>query len=68
MKKTAYIAGVVWLVLAGAFFIVCCAGIVAKDGIGRLMDLMSPFNFLNYFAMVVLAAPGLILVNYGKKP
>lgn len=49
----------IWCCLIVAIFILSVAGIWWKDGIGKVFDVLSPFNVVNYIVTVVLLLPAI---------
>jgi len=50
---------VVWFVLAGLLIAASTAMIWYTDGFGRVQEIFSPFNVVNFIAVVVTPAPGI---------
>ena len=59
--------GYVWLSLGFVLILVGIAGVWMKSGFAAVQDLMSPFNVVNYLAMVVTLAPGIGSLAWADK-
>jgi len=59
MTKTLRAIGWVWLTLIGIVIFVSYAAIISRQGWGRFVEIVSPFNIINYIAIFIAAAPGL---------
>ena len=60
--------GYVWLVLAGAVVLAGIIGVWVFQGFRAMTALMSPFNVINYLAILVtLVAPGLLALMWADK-
>ncbi|MEI6070520.1 MAG: hypothetical protein WCS31_01905 [Verrucomicrobiae bacterium] len=68
MKTFLYYAGVTWLILLGALILVCSLAILFTQDIWKFWEIMSPFNLVNWLVIALMAAPGLLLVQYFRKP
>lgn len=61
------IFGHLWLVLGCLLVMAGIAGVWSKGGFTAVQDLMSPFNFANYIAIVVTLAPGIGALVWSDK-
>jgi hypothetical protein len=57
----------VYLSIAFLIIFVGHASIVYFQGWGKLQEILSPFNVINYIVTLVTLAPGLILLHFGAK-
>ena len=53
--------GNIWLILAGLMIITVYVWTGLNKGWSRVLDWLSPFNFLNLLAVLLTLAPGLAL-------
>lgn len=70
MKKSAKICkviGYIWLYLAAGFIILNTVLIWYYSGFGRVQEIFSPFNFVNFIAVGISAAPGIGLLYLSDK-
>jgi len=63
MKTTLYYVGIVWLCILGALVLIGSLGILFTKGIWEFWAVMSPFNFVNWILIAVLALPGVVLLK-----
>ena len=61
------VLGYIWLVVAGLLILVGIAGVWMKEGFSGVQDLLSPFNVVNYIAMVIILVPGIGLLKLSEK-
>lgn len=61
------VLGYIWLVVAGLLILVGIAGVWMKEGFSGVQDLLSPFNVVNYIAMVIILVPGIGLLKLSGK-
>ncbi|MGR3174787.1 MAG: hypothetical protein ACUZ8N_09335 [Candidatus Scalindua sp.] len=61
------VLGYIWLVVAGLLILVGIAGVWMKEGFSGVQDLLSPFNVVNYIAMVIVLVPGIGLLKLSGK-
>lgn len=59
--------GYTWLSLGFILIVVGIAGVWMKSGFSAVQDLMSPFNVVNYLAMIVTLAPGIGSLAWADK-
>jgi hypothetical protein len=57
----------VYLTIACVFILVGYISIVYFEGWGKLFEILSPFNVINYIAVILILAPGLVLLYFGAK-
>ena len=50
---------VVWFVLAGLLIFASTLMIWYKEGFGRVQEIFSPFNVVNFIAVLLALAPGI---------
>ena len=50
---------VVWFALAGLLIFASTLMIWYKEGFGRIQELFSPFNVVNFIAVLITLAPGI---------
>jgi hypothetical protein len=67
MRKALKIAGMIYLFLAGIVILIGYASITYFQGVGVLLEILSPFNVWNFIAVVVTLAPGLIMLHFGSQ-
>ena len=71
MKKAAGVTlkflGALWLGVAVIIIVVGYAGIAMKQGIGAMLEVMSPWNLWNFVALIVTVGPGLLMRAQGEK-
>lgn len=60
------VIGVVWLVLAFCIIFVGYAGVWYFNGLGALLEMLSPFNVLNFIAVVLTILPGIALRAWAR--
>jgi hypothetical protein len=65
--KVAKLFAILWLILGSLLIVVGLIGVWMKDGFWAMADLLSPFNVINYAAMIVTLAPGFIILSWVKK-
>lgn len=68
MKIFLYYVGVTWLILLGVLVLAGSLGILFTQGIWKFWETMSPFNFVNWLVIALMATPGLLLVQHFRKP
>ncbi len=61
------VLGYIWLVVTGLMILVGIAGVWMKEGFSGVQDLLSPFNVVNYIAMVIVLVPGIGLLKLSGK-
>jgi len=61
MHKVVRFLSRAYLTLAGLVILIGYAGIWYKDGFSALQDIVSPYNVINYIAVVATLAPGMLL-------
>ena len=49
----------VWIWAVIVVFLISVAGIWWKDGVGKVFDVLSPFNAANYVVTIILLLPAL---------
>ena len=49
--------------LAGLLILVGIIGMWMKEGFSGVQELLSPFNVINYIAMIITVAPGLAQIH-----
>ncbi len=59
--------GRIWLTLAVALILLGYTVVAVNDGILALRDMLSPFNVVNWLAVIVALAPGIAAVLYADK-
>lgn len=67
MKTALYYLGLVWLWIVGASVIFGSLAILFTQGVWKFWEVMSPFNFINWIVIAILAAPGVALVHFSGK-
>ena len=48
-----------WALVAGTVIVVGYVGILIYEGFGRLLEVASPFNLVNFIAIVITLSPAL---------
>jgi hypothetical protein len=61
------VLGYIWLVVTGLLILVGIAVVWMKEGFSGVQDLLSPFNVVNYIAMVIALVPGIGLLKLSEK-
>ncbi len=61
------VLGYIWLVVTSLLILVGIAGVWMKEGFSGVQDLLSPFNVVNYIAMVITLVPGIGLLKLSEK-
>lgn len=59
--------GYVWLTLAGILIFVGIVGVWMKNGFSGVLELLSPFNILNWLVTVITLAPGIAALMWAEK-
>lgn len=67
LGKSMQIGGWTWVVVAGAAIVWGAGATWYEDGFRRMLQLFSPFNEMNFFAGILILAPGLLLLHYGER-
>jgi hypothetical protein len=65
--KALRVFGYVWLVLAIILILVGIGGVWMKEGFGGVKELLSPFNFANWFVTALTLAPGIVALVWADK-
>jgi len=61
------VLGYIWLILAVIVILIGLAGVWMKQGFSGVQEILSPFNFTNWFLTLVTIAPGIgFLMLSGK--
>ncbi len=58
--------GYIWLMVTGILIFGGIGAIWMKEGFSGVQDLLSPFNVVNYIAMVIALIPGIVLLKLSK--
>ncbi|WP_133484766.1 hypothetical protein [Aliiroseovarius marinus] len=67
MARAVIIFGWIVLGLGVALVLLGLAGIAMNDGIWAAIQMLSPFNVMNFIATVITLAPGIALITWGQK-
>ncbi len=59
--------GFLWITLGAVLIIVGIVGTWMQGGFSAVQELMSPFNFKNYLAIVITLAPGMAALFWADK-
>jgi len=59
--------GYLWVTFAIIIIIIGYVMILYKHGLGHLLDILSPFNIWNTLAVILILAPGALMIYIGKK-
>lgn len=59
--------GHVWITLGAIAIVIGMAGVWIYDGFFAMLHLMSPFNVLNWLAMLITLAPGAAALVWADK-
>lgn len=53
-----------WILLIAGFLVICAGltGIFLKEGFAGLQEVMSPFNVLQWLAVLITLAPGMFFI------
>ena len=60
------VLGYVWLVATGLLILVGISNVWMKEGFSGVQDLLSPYNAVNYIAMVIVVVPGIVLLKLSE--
>ena len=60
------VVGYVWLVATGLLILVGISNVWMKEGFSGVQDLLSPYNAVNYIAMVIVVVPGIVLLKLSE--
>lgn len=57
-----------WAFLVGGICLVVIglAGIAVREGLWAALQMLSPFNIVNFIAVMITLAPGLLLIRWGE--
>ena len=67
MAKTVTFLGWVLLLAGVAWIVIGLAGIAMTQGLWAAIQMLSPFNIVNFIATVITLAPGFALIVWGEK-
>jgi len=67
MTKTIKVLGQGWVLLATLVIVASYGMIWWKDGFWALADILSPWNVINFVAVLVTLAPGLLLIYWADR-
>lgn len=57
------VIGYVWLVATGVLILAGISNVWMKEGFAGVQNLLSPYNAVNYIAMVIVVVPGIVLLK-----
>jgi hypothetical protein len=60
------VLGYIWLVVTGLIIMVGIAVVWMREGFSGVQDLLSPYNVVNYIAMVITLIPGIVLLKLSE--
>jgi hypothetical protein len=60
------VLGYVWLVATGLLILAGISNVWMKEGFSGVQDLLSPYNAVNYIAMVIVVVPGIVLLKLSE--
>ncbi|MCP4297961.1 MAG: hypothetical protein GY786_20425 [Proteobacteria bacterium] len=60
------VLGYVWLVATGLLILLGISNVWMKEGFTGVQDLLSPYNAVNYIAMVIVVVPGIVLLKLSE--
>ncbi len=61
------VLGYIWLGLASLLILAGIIGVWTKEGFSGVIDLLNPFNVINYIVTLVTLAPGIGLLMLSDK-
>lgn len=67
MAKIVIILGYALLCVGVGIILVRWAGVFMRDGLWALLEMLNPFNVVNFIMQVLTLAPGLLLLAWGEK-
>ena len=67
MAKIVIILGYALLCVGVGIILVGWAGVFMRDGLWALLEMLNPFNVVNFIMQVLTLAPGLLLLAWGEK-
>ena len=67
MKRALIFVGKSYLYVVGALILISYIWIWYSEGFAALADILSPFNLLNWVAVLIALAPGLGLLWLGER-
>lgn len=65
MARIITILGYLLLVVGVGFILIGWAGVLMTDGFLALLEMLNPFNVVNFIAQILTLAPGLLLIYWG---
>lgn len=66
MTKFLKVFGYLWISLGGIVIVLGFIGAWISGGFGAVQELLMPTNFVNYIAMLVTLAPGLLALHWAS--
>lgn len=60
MAKALRFFGLAWCNLVAVIILLSLALMAYNEGLGRVQEIMSPFNIANYIVMIAALSPGLL--------
>ena len=67
MAKIVTFLGYVLLLVGAAWIVIGLAGIAMTQGLWAAIQMLSPFNIVNFIATIITLAPGFALIVWGEK-
>jgi len=64
--KILRVLGTIWVIFFAIAFTVGMVSIAVKDGIGKSLETMSPFNVVGYIVNLISISPGLFMFWLAK--
>jgi len=59
--------GYIWLTAAMLFILACLAVVYMKRGLPELLEILSPFNVLNWIVTVITLSPGIAALALAER-
>ena len=59
--------GYIWLTAAMLFILACLAVVYMKWGLPELLEILSPFNVLNWIVTVITLSPGIAALALAER-
>ena len=66
LAKVIRIVGIALIAIAGVIILVGHIGVITSQGFSAYLEMMSPYNVLNYLVTILTLAPGFGVYQIGK--
>lgn len=67
MTRAIRFLGILWIAAGSIIILASYVMIWLQDGIWKLLDILSPWNVVNWVAVVLTLAPGLLLLHWAER-